>query len=291
MRKSGNERTTKPERKKKAESGGGSLHGEQLSIVPGVTVIGAVFFALFVGMLFLLQRVGMLPPYLHFLFPNQSEAGEETLVEGAVTLSTESDFGFSEEVFLTPDYSLVSKEDLPDVLRAIVPCLRYRQELVRESDGLREAVTILRDGARYRVEKEGKLVICDGESVYVRTDWYEYTYAVDGAGGRFTPESEAGIPDAEAVASEIASAPSSVTFSFDERDKILMVEYEGGSYGISLESGLVLTETAVRSPTTDGGTAGEPEPPRAYRMYTTFYTIDPDFPDGIFVIPEESGMP
>lgn len=252
-------------------------------LAPGIATITAVLFLLFAGVFVLLGRAGMLPDDLRGIFaPSEEETDDFDSSSGAIRLAEDAGNVFSDENFFTPDFSEAARdrEKLAEVLQSIDVCVRYRQVL--DVDSGAETLTILRDGDKYRVESKGKLVVCDGETVYLRMEpdvglCYERVWSV--AEGRFRFEDETGLSSLSEIVAKLEASPTA-DCSYNETDKVIVLDgvMDAGtfwSYGISFETGIVLFESAV---------TGEND--ILFRRYTLSYTVDPDFEEDAFVIPQ-----
>lgn len=275
------------DKKQASPESGAETQTPWLSIAPGITVIAAVMLALFAVVFVLLWRSGMLPSYLGGLFsPSGGKTGLLESTDNEISLGGDAGQSFSGENFYTPDFSDVAgnKDKITELLRSVSPHDCYQQVLAVDygSDAW-EHITVWRDGEKYRVESEGKLVVCDGETVYIRKEVngfirYEYTWSA--ASGQFTPESEAGVSSLEDIIAEIEASSGIPEFSYDDPDKMITldgVEDEAlvRSYGILYETGIVLFESAA---TAEGDVL--------YRCYTTSYVLNPEFSADTFVIPQ-----
>lgn len=272
-------------------------HPVGLSIAPGIAVISAVLLMLFVSMFFLLEKNGMLPSYLSWIFSAKSdETSPNASDRGKIRFEGIPDGSLSEENYFSPDFSDFSGS--LDELTALLDSIesnsigaRYIQHIgIRQGDSgtaysyknrASENTTIYRDGEKYRIESDGKLIICDGEQVYSKTGLYEMTYRVS---DRFTLENNAGtvsIKDIKAELKQLGESEKMPDFSYDDRSKVIFLNKlstAGGiyrSYEISYETGLIISEIVSSS---DGNVL--------YYMYTIEYNTDPNFTGDEFILPE-----
>lgn len=260
-----------------------------LSIAPGITVIAVVMLVLFAVVFALLWRSGMLPPYLGGIFsPSGSETESPASASAEISLGSNTDRTFSDENFFTPKFTDAAgnKDKIAEILRSIAGYDCYRQIIVvSHGENKSENVTICQNGEKYRVESEGKLVICDGETVYVRTEvngYLQYETTWSAASGQFRPEDETGLSTLADILAEIEASSVVPEFGYDDSDKVITLDGVRDktavrSYGISYETGIVLFESAV----TSGGEI-------LYRRYTTSYTIDPEFAADTFAVPQSA---
>lgn len=255
-------------------------------LAPGIATIAAVLLLLFAAAFAMLGRAGMLPDYLRGIFATSEEKTDDSASSpGAIRLAGDEGNGFSDENFFTPDFSEVARdrEKLTEVLQSIDACVRYRQILAVDFGEETDTVTILRDGDKYRVESKEKLVVCDGETVYLRMEpddglSYERVWSV--AEGRFRFEDETGLSSLTEIVAKLEASPTAADCSYNETDKVIALDgvmdaEASRSYGISFETGIVLFESAVTT-----------ENEILFRRYTLSYTVDPDFDEDAFVVPQ-----
>ena len=278
----------KKNKKQPVSESGAETQTPWLSILPGITVIAVVMLVFFAAVFILLWRFGMLPSYLGGIFP--PSGGKTGLPESTydeINLGGDADWHFSDENFFTPDFSNVAgdKEKIAEAIRSIAVYDRYRQNIVIDYDAhTSKSLTICRDGEKYRVESPKKLVVCDGETVYLQlevNDSLRYEHTWSAASGQFTLESETGLPTAADILAEIEGADRVPDFSYNDVDKVMVVSGIGDetavwSYGISCETGMVLF-----------GIKTKPEGEILYQWHTVFYDFDPEFSADTFAVPQK----
>lgn len=259
-----------------------------LSIIPGITVIAMVMLVFFAAVFVLLWRFGMLPSYLGGIFsPSGGKTGLPESAYNEINLGGDADWNFSDENFYTPDFSDVAgdKEKIAEAIRSIAVYDCYRQNIVINY-GMHASknLTICCDGEKYRVESPKKLVVCDGETVYLRlevNDSFQYEHTWSAASGHFTLKSETELPTVADILAEIEASDHIPDFSYDDVDKVMVLSDIGDetvtrSYGISCETGMVLFGLATKA----GGEI-------LYQWRTVFYDFDPEFSADMFTVPQK----
>ncbi|MBE6598372.1 MAG: hypothetical protein E7638_02895 [Ruminococcaceae bacterium] len=258
----------------------------QLSIVPGVAVIAVSLAAVFSLIFVFLWRSDMMVMYFGGMLSSSFKQTSDTeSSSGNILLPSETEVILSGDMLFTPDFSHVSesREKMAELLRSVRVYDCYEQILsVSYNEGPAEEITVWRDGARYRVESADSLVICDGETVYLRRslegfEVIEHFFPVEDSS--FSPEEEMGIPVLRDIIADIEVSETLPKINFDAKEKIVMlsdIAHEGLVKAVSLtyETGMTLYVSAA---TADGT--------HLYRCFSEDYTLDPGFPKDAFKVP------
>ncbi len=105
-----------------------------------------------------------------------------------------------------------------------------------------EFLTISRDGNSYRIEGEGRLVICDGEKLYVKEG---FGSAITDC-SYFSLEKETGLTSLVTIQNSVAEE--NVIYNISDNERLLIAKISDSKnnvlkeYAISLEEGIVLSE-------------------------------------------------
>lgn len=257
----------------------------QLSIIPGITVIAVLLAAVFAVLFIFLWRSDMTVIYFGGIFSPSEPPQKTEGSAGSIVLPPNEGETFGEEQRLTPDFAALSED--PDgivtLLRSVRPVECYEQTLsVSYNEGEAVTVTVYRDGDRYRVETPERLVICDGETVYLRQTAedigvYEHRWSVKESA--FSPQHDLGIPFLSDIIAEVENSETPPSVTFDEKDKVILlsgIRKDGmvNAVSVTFETGMILY---VSSSTADGD--------HLYRCFNTAYTLDPVFPQETFMVP------
>ncbi len=257
----------------------------QLSIIPGITVIAILLAAVFAVLFIFLWRSDMTVIYFGGIFSPSETSQKMEGSAGSIVLPLDEGETFGEEHRLSPDFSALSEDPagIVSLLRSVRPAECYEQTLsVSYNEGEAVTVTVYRDGDRYRVESPERLVICDGETVYLRQSVedigvYEHRWSVKESA--FSPQHDLGVPFLADIIADVENSEVPPSMTFDEKDKVILlsgIQKDGmvNAVSVTFETGMVLY---VSSSTTDGN--------HLYRCFNTAYTIDPAFPGETFAVP------
>lgn len=257
----------------------------ELSIVPGISVIAGIMAVIFAALFFVLWRADHITLYFAGFLSPSSQYSDEGNEGDIIKLPMQSNGIVGDDLLFTPDFAAVpgNLQEISAVLHSVRQHDTYEQTFsLSYREGKPAQISFLRDGNKYRIEGEGLLVVCDGNTVYMRKSGgglisFENRWNVDE--GMFSAEHEIGIPSLEEIVEGVENSETVPDFNFDDGAKSIMLSNINRNgvqkaYILSYETGIVRYAAAV----SDDGV-------HLYQCESVKCTLDPVFAEDAFRIP------